>query len=314
MNNIKIKLIQLPDEVEIIIKDLRDSTHVEFENFKDIEYHINNAIKQNGLRFYNDHIFKDIYKQELVTKPISFINHLYHLAGNAKGVIKFRRKHSKSSYSRYKNHKYETLDLLRKNILLKHKSKIYKGCNGFQRVEVIDSVNNLCKDINNPKVLEAGCGSGVNIYLLNSLNPDIEIHGFEYTNSRIASAIANLFYSPICNNLFLADVCNIRLPDKYFDVVYSNHVLEQLGQDKAETAIKEMWRICRKGIVLSEPSIHGANIYEKWRMKTLGYCKDLYSVAQELPEANVLIYKEDKFRTYPNTSHHLVVEKKNTTQ
>ena len=58
---------------------------------------------------------------------------------------------------------------------MKYKGKIYKGCNGYQRVELIDSVNDLCKNIDNPKVLEAGCGSGVNIYLLDSLNPNIEI-------------------------------------------------------------------------------------------------------------------------------------------
>lgn len=310
MNKIKIQLVQLPEEIDINLKDLRDSNHIEFKKYDDIVNHINNAIRQNGLRYYGDNIFQDIYKQEITTKPISIINHLYHLIGGAKGVIKFRIKHSKSSYSRYKEYKYEALDLLRKNILLKHKGKIYKGCNGFQRVEVIDSVNGLCKDIKNPKVLEAGCGSGVNIYLLNSLNPNIEIYGFEYTNSRIASAIVNLFYSPIRNNLFLADICNIKLPDNSFDVVFSNHVLEQLGQNKAKEAIREMWRVCKKGIVLSEPSIHGANIYEKWRMRTLGYCKDLYSVAKGLPDAKVLSFSEDKIRTYPNTSHHLVVEKK----
>jgi len=315
MKEIKIHPVQLPNEIVIEIKDLRNSNHHEFENYDDIHYHINEALRQNGLRYHRESIFKDIYEQKILTKPINFAYHLYHLLGNAKGIVKFRRKHSKSSFSRYKNHKYETLDLLRNNILLKYKGQVYKGCNGFQRVELIDSVNKLCKDIEKPKVLEVGCGSGVNIYLLNSLNPNIEIHGFEYTNSRIASAIVNLFYSPICKNLFLADACDLKIPDNSFDVVYSNHVLEQLGQEKAIIALKEMWRICKKGIVLSEPSIHGANIYEKWRMKTLGYCKDLYSASKEFPDSTILTYKEDKFRTYPNTSHHLVVVKNsNTTQ
>ena len=309
MKEIKIYPVQLPEEITIEIRDLRDVNHLEFENFEDIIFHVNNATNQNGLRFHSRHIFNDVYGQRITDKPISLPIHLYHLIGNAKGIVKYRLKHSKSSFSRYKNFKYETLDLLRKDILLKYEGKVYKGSNGLQRVEILESVNDLCKGISNPKVLEVGCGSGVNIYLLNSLNPNIEIHGFEYTNARIASAIVNLFYSAIRNNLFLADACNIRLPDNSFDVVYSNHVLEQLGQDKASVALKEMWRICRKGIVLSEPSVHGANFYEKWRMRTLGYCKDLYSVAKELPDSNVLTYHEDKVRTYPNTSHHLVVEK-----
>jgi len=210
---------------------------------------------------------------------------------------------------RYEKYFYETIDLLTKNNLLKYKGKIYKGCNGYPRVEVIDDVNDLCKNIDNPKVLEVGCGSGLNIYLLHSLNPNIEIHGFEYTNSRIASTIVNLFYTPIIKNLFLADVCDLKMPDNSFDVVYSIHVLEQLGQEKAEIALKEMWRVCKKGIVLSEPSVHGANLYEKWRMKTLGYCKNLYSVAEKLPNSKIIVYKEDTIRTYPNTSYHLIVKK-----
>lgn len=314
MNKIKIKPIQFPKELEITINDLREPNHIEFENYEDVKNHFDNAIKQNGVRYHSDHIFQDIYERNLPDKPISFIHHLYHLIGNAKGVIKFRFKHSKSTYSRYKKHQYETLDMLRNIILLKHKGEVYKMFNGFQRVELIDSVNSLCENIDNPKVLEAGCGSGLNIYLLNSLNSNLEIHGFEYTNTRIASAFVNLFYSPIRNNLFLADVCNLNLPDNSYDVVYSNHVLEQLGQENAEKALKEMWRVCKKGIVLSEPSIHDASVYEKWRMKTLGYCKDLYSIAKELPNAKVLYYSEDKFRTYPNTSHHLVVEKVNSKQ
>ena len=119
MKEIKIRLVQLPEEIEINIKDLRDPIHVEFENFNDIVYQVNNAIKQNGLRYHSDHIFRDIYKQEITNKPISFINHLYYLIGNAKGVIKFRLKHSKSSFSIYETHKYETLDLLREDIYLK---------------------------------------------------------------------------------------------------------------------------------------------------------------------------------------------------
>lgn len=301
--------IYLPEEINFEIADLRKKNHPEFEDYNDIEYHINEAIRLNGLRYYGKSVFDAVYKQIKLGKPINVINNLYNLLGGAKGVIKYTIKHKKSSFSRYKKHQYETIDLLRNIMLLKHKGKIYKGCNGYQRIELIESVNKFCNGIDKPKVLEVGCGSGLNIYLLNSLNQNIEIHGFEYTNSRIASCIVNLFYSPLIKNLFLADVCDLKLSGNSFDVVYSNHVLEQLGQENAEIALKEMWRICRKGIVLSEPSVKGANLYEKWRMKSLGYCKNLYTVAEKLPNAKILIYKEDTYRTYPNTSYHLVVEK-----
>jgi ubiquinone/menaquinone biosynthesis C-methylase UbiE len=314
MKSIKIDTFKMPEEIVIELKDLRNKQHPEFEDYSDINNHIKEAIKQNGLRYYGLSIFEKVYEQNLTVR-LGLYQHLYHLLGGAKGVIKFRIKHSISSLSRYKNHNYEALDLLDKDVLLKYKGKVYKGCNGLQRIELIESVSKLCNGLERPKVLEVGCGSGLNIYLLNSLNPEIVIHGFEYTNSRIASAIINLFYSPICKNLFLADICELKIPDDTYDVVYSNHVLEQLGQRNAEKALNEMWRVCKKGIVLSEPSIHGANIYEKWRMKILGYCEDLYTPAKKLPNSKILVYKEDNYRTYPNTSHHLVVEKmKNATQ
>ncbi len=308
MNLIKLKTFNIPEKIIIELNDLRSINHPEFEDYDNIDFHIKEAVKQNGLRYYGLSVFNTIYEHKLTNK-LGLFQHLYHILGGAKGIIKYRIKHGKSSLSRYKKHHYETIDLLKNDILIKHKGEIYKGPNGLQRIELIESVSNLCNGINNPKVLEAGCGSGVNIYLLNSLNPNIEIHGFEYTNSRIASALINLFYSPIVKNLFLADICNIKIPDNTFDVVYSNHVLEQLGQEKAEKALNDMWRVCKKGIFLSEPSIHNANLYEKWRMNTLGYCQDLYTAAEKLPNSKILVYKEDNFRTYPNTSHHLVIEK-----
>jgi len=128
------------------------------------------------------------------------------------------------------------------------------------------------------------------LYLLNAyfniLNPKIQIHGCEYVNSRMASTVVNLHYSDMISNLFMADASDLKLPDNSFDIVYSSHVLEQLGQENAVIALREMWRVCRKGIALTEPSIEGANIYEKWRINTLEYCKDLHGEAK-----NYLIQK-----------------------
>lgn len=309
MNKISFNRCESIKKVELSVKDLRCNNHAEFNDFDDLQKHINNAINSNGIRYYSSYLFETIYNKKPELEKIGLINHMYQLIGGAKGTLKYRFKHSKSTLSRYINFNYETLDLLRAKILLKHKGKIYKGYNGYQRIEVINSVNLLCKDIENPIVLEAGCGSGLNMYLLNTLNDKIDLHGFEYTNSRLASAIVNLSYSKMVNNLFLADVCKMNLPDNCFDVVYTNHVIEQLGQKNAEKAINEMWRVCRKGIVLSEPSVYNANMYEKWRMNILGYCKDLYRIAEKLPSAKIIDYKEDTYRTYPNTSQHLIVIK-----
>lgn len=296
---------------EIEIKDLRPSSHPENNPlfFEDIQQHIFRAISENGIRDYNGEIFNYIKNEQGNREKVGFFEHLYLLLGQAKGIIKYRLKYGKSTFNRYENFHYETLDLLKGKGLFKIKNQIYWAVKGSARLELINAVNKLCDGIETPKVLEAGCGSGLNIYLLNCLNDKLDIHGFEYTNARFASCLANLWNSEFKENLFLADICNLDLEDNSFDVVYTNHVLEQLGQEKAETALREIWRVCKKGIVVCEPSIHGANIYEKWRMRTMKYCEDLLSIAKTFPNAEILTYKEDDIRYYPNTSYHLILKK-----
>ena len=184
-------------------------------------------------------------------------------------------KHVKNSFEVYKNYRFETLDFLLSGTYTKYNNSIYIGKNGYLRMELVRKVSELCEGLNKPKVLEVGCGFGVNLYLLKYLNPSIDLHGFEYTSARLASSILNLFNENNVQNLFLADATKMKLEDNSFDFLYSVHVLEQLGQEHAEVAMNEMWRVCRKGIIMIEPTIIGANIYEKWRLKKMGYCEKL---------------------------------------
>lgn len=293
------------------IKDLRDPSHDEYKaGPQDLQKHVDRAASQIGLLEYNDKIYQDILAFDQKSNKLSFLQHMHQLAGNAKGVMKYRMQHGKSSFERYKDHEYERLDTLNVTVLFQIDGKIYWAKNGCARIEFLDAVNQLVQGVENPTVLEAGCGAGLNMYMLNCSNPNLEISGFEYTNARLASAIISLWNSSMRNNLFLADICNMRLDDNSYDVVYTGHVMEQLGQERAEQAIKEAWRVCRRGIVIREPSIHGANAYEKWRMRTLGYCEDLLTVANKLPGAEVLSHQQVKVRPYPATSYQLVVRKK----
>ncbi|OFX36158.1 MAG: hypothetical protein A2X08_03175 [Bacteroidetes bacterium GWA2_32_17] len=84
MKKIKINTFKLPEELIIEVKDLRNNNHPEFENYNDIEFHINEAIKQNGLRYYEKSVFNTVYKKELTNKSISFTHHLYHLYRRSK--------------------------------------------------------------------------------------------------------------------------------------------------------------------------------------------------------------------------------------
>ncbi len=193
--------------------------------------------------------------------------------------------------------------------MIKHKGKIILGYNSYPRIELMAHINSLCQNIKEAKVLDAGCGSGLNLYMLSKTRPDLIIDGFEYTHSRLASCMINLVYENKINKLFLGDITSINLPDNSYDVVYTNHVLEQLGQENSKLAIREVLRVAKKGVVLCEPTVNNSNIYEKWRMRKLGYCQDLFRIAKELPNCKVTYYQEDMFRNYPNTSNTLILEK-----
>lgn len=300
-----LKLPEVISEINLNIQDLRKTDHPEYNQKELIEDHFWKAYKMNGLRIPDDSIFKRVNKKPKL-KKVGLAQKYYNVYNNMRGVYK----HPRNSFDVYESYIYETLDYLLSGTYIKHNDSVYIGKNGYCRMELIRKVSELCEELSNPKVLEVGCGSGLNLYLLNRLNPNIELHGFEYTSARLASAILNLYTDDMVNNLFLADATDMKLEDNSYDYLYSIHVMEQLGQEGAELAMKEMWRVCRKGIVMIEPSVIGANFYEKWRVKKMGYCEDLVSIAENLPNSNIVISKEATYRSFPNTGYFITCLKK----
>lgn len=292
------------------IMDLRQDTHPEYNNWENFQKCLDQAISVLGYSYYPNSFFKHITSLPKDFDHLNELKKIFKILGDLKGVIKFTNKHGKSTFSRYKND-YESLRILASTQMLKNNDKIIMGYNSWPRLELIDHINSLCESTKQVSVLDAGCGSGLNLYMLLKSRPDLAIDGFEYTHSRLASCIINLVYEDKIGKLFLGDITKIDLPDESYDIVFTNHVIEQLGQKNAELAIKEVLRVSKKGVVLCEPTIHNANTYEKWRMNRLGYCKDLLSIAKKIPNCKVTVYKEDKIRYYPNTSNTLILEKKN---
>ncbi len=293
---------------KINIADRRQSSHPEFNDWANFQRCMDKASSILGYCYY-----PKSFSNYLTTLPEKFtyinpIEKTFKVLGDFKGIIKFVRRHGKSTFSRYSDD-YESLRVLTTSQPLKHNGKIMIGKNAWPRIELIEHISSLCDGIQNPTVLDAGCGTGLNMFLLAKSKPGIKISGFEYTHSRMASCVVNLVYESFYEELFFGDVTKIDLPDNSYDVVYTNHVLEQLGQVNAELALKEVFRVCKKGAVFCEPSIHNATTYEKWRMTKLGYCRDLLAIAKKIPNCVVKEYKEDTIRYYPNTSYTLVLEK-----
>jgi len=103
-------------------------------------------------------------------------------------------------------------------------------------------------------ILEIGCASGPNLYLLAKRFPHAMITGIDA--SPLAVEAGNERFSQ-------EGALNVRLsvgraeelsefPDKGFDVVFTDAVLIYVGRSKINGVIKEMIRIAHKGLVLVE--------------------------------------------------------------
>jgi ubiquinone/menaquinone biosynthesis C-methylase UbiE/uncharacterized protein YbaR (Trm112 family) len=133
-------------------------------------------------------------------------------------------------------------------------------------------------------IMEIGVGEAT---MMNPLMSKLDSHnkilklGFDISWSRTRYALQNSQESGNSINLFVADLFEIPLPDNSIDVVYTSHSLEPNG-GKEKQALKELYRVARKFIVLLEPDFQRASAEGKERMIRHGYVRDLATHAQEL--------------------------------
>lgn len=303
--------IPLPDGTsrDFEVRDLRPSDHEEHGKNDLLQTCVDEAIAQLGIAKYPRSFYEYAMQIPERMKPMSKAQYWINVLGDAKGVRNYVKRHGQSTFSRYERF-YESLKLLHDKQLMKFKGNVAVGKQSWSRIEMMELMKDLLKGVPSPKILEAGSGSGLNLYMVANFLENATVHGFEYTDARVASALVNLVYEDYTNNIDLGDVMNMKYEDGEFDLVYSHHVLEQLGQEGARNAMQEMWRVCKTGLVLQEPTIVDTTYLERWRVKKLGYCQNLYEIAKDLPNCEIKYFGEDKIRSFPNTSHTLVLLKK----
>ena len=104
------------------------------------------------------------------------------------------------------------------------------------------------------RILEIGCGYGPNLYLIAKRFPKTEIVGIDINPLSIQEGNKWLTQKNISNVKLLVgktDYLN-QLPDKSFDIVFTDATLMYIGPDKIKKTIQEMIRITRRAIVLFE--------------------------------------------------------------
>lgn len=104
------------------------------------------------------------------------------------------------------------------------------------------------------KILEIGCASGPNLYRVALKYPEAQIWGIDISSSAIKTGVKFFKHKGLnLVNLEIGKADDLsRFEDKSFDIVISDAVLIYLGPEKITSAISEMARVARKGIVLIE--------------------------------------------------------------
>ncbi|WP_434511452.1 methyltransferase domain-containing protein [Desulfitobacterium sp. AusDCA] len=142
-------------------------------------------------------------------------------------------------------------------------------------------LENLC-EFNS--LLEVGVGEATTLApLLAALKNRPKMnYGFDISWSRIKYAKRFLEELNISNvSLFTGDLFCTPLKNNSIDIVFTSHSIEPNGGREKE-ALKELYRIAKKYLVLLEPAYEFSSDQARERMLKHGYVTQLYSVAKKL--------------------------------
>ncbi|KKT89072.1 MAG: Methyltransferase type 12 [Candidatus Jorgensenbacteria bacterium GW2011_GWC1_48_8] len=107
----------------------------------------------------------------------------------------------------------------------------------------------------NPQnALEIGCASGPNLILLSRKLPQAKFSGIDLSGSAIQTGKKYLELQKIKNvELRVGNVLNLKnIPDKSFDVVFTDAVLIYVGKNKIKGVLRELARIAKYAVILVE--------------------------------------------------------------
>jgi ubiquinone/menaquinone biosynthesis C-methylase UbiE len=175
---------------------------------------------------------------------------------------------------------------------------------------IIDAHENI------DSIIEVGVGEATTLNcLLNKLKKKpTNILGFDISWSRIK--FAKEFSKDFGHEdlkLFTANLFEIPLLDNSIDVVYTSHSIEPNG-GKEEEALKELYRITNKYLILLEPSFEFGNEAAKQRMIEHGYVTKLYQTAKDL-NYKIVEHRLFDYSANPlNPTGLLIIEKQNNTE
>jgi len=161
-------------------------------------------------------------------------------------------------------------------------------------------------------IIEVGIGEGTTFAnIIPRLKyKDVANGGFDISYSRVKYCQKYLNDNGIDGSfIFMADLFHSPIKSNSVDVVYTNHALEPNGMNEKK-ALKELYRITKKYLVLFEPYFDSTDAATKEHIHKHGYVRNLYSTAIELG-FNVVEHREifEKNPTSTNNTGLILIEK-----
>jgi len=106
-------------------------------------------------------------------------------------------------------------------------------------------------------ILDVGCATGADLSLIEMVMPTTQRTGFDVEEDNVTEARqklkANIFKEDLRTHLE-------NIPDKSFDVVFSNGVIMYIQGEYQKKALENMLRIAKKAVILSEKDTDGKMI------------------------------------------------------
>jgi uncharacterized protein YbaR (Trm112 family) len=133
-------------------------------------------------------------------------------------------------------------------------------------------------------LLEAGVGEATTLANMTGklLHKPAFVGGFDISWSRIRYAKAFAKHKQLEEALlFTGDLFRIPLTDNSIDIVYTSHSIEPNG-GREEEALRELYRVARRYLVLLEPAYELAGAEARQRMEQHGYVRGLKQTAENL--------------------------------
>ncbi len=106
-------------------------------------------------------------------------------------------------------------------------------------------LHTIIKSIEGSSILDVGCGTGLALSVIQSINPERECIGIEPTEG------FSEFWKLRNLNIKRGNALSIPLENNSIDFVYSSHVIEHV--DDHATCVREMIRVAKKKVLIIVP-------------------------------------------------------------